>query len=157
VTQAALFHRAGSKEALMLRALCPGAPEVVAVLAEGPSTAPLREQLTRVLSGLSHFLEVAVPGLVLLRGAGVPLEKAIPPGPPPPLAMRGVLTGFLSAAAARGLTSLVEPGVTADALLSVLEARALNRYLGGSAFVAGDDATLISSMVGALVPEGQPS
>lgn len=140
----------------MLKALCPGAPDAMAVLVAGPTDEALHAQLARLLGSLLEFLDVAVPGLMLLRGAGVPLEKAIPPGaPPPPVAMRAALTGFLAAAVAQKLTSLRDAASTADALLSSLEARALNRYLGGAAFVSGEDAAFVTAMLEALVPEGQ--
>lgn len=148
VTQAALFHRAGSKEALMLRALTPGAPEAVAVFLAGPTEEPLHEQLTPVLRSLLQFLDVAIPGLMVLRGAGVAMEGA---GPPPPLALRAALTRYLTMAVARRLVTLPKPAATADALLSSLEARALNRYLGGPSFVSGSDHAFIKSLLEAVL------
>ncbi|MBM4781898.1 MAG: TetR/AcrR family transcriptional regulator [Archangiaceae bacterium] len=148
VTQAALFHRAGSKEALMLRALSPGAPQAVAVLQAGPSDGPLAGQLSPVLRSLLQFLDVAIPGLMVLRGAGVAMEGA---GPPPPLALRAALTRYLTAAGARGLATLPRPAATADALLSSLEARAFNRYLGGPSFVRGSDAAFVEGLLEAVL------
>jgi AcrR family transcriptional regulator len=95
VSQAALFHRVGSKEALMLRSLCPGVPEALAVWLRPPSAGqPLAQQLQPVLSELLGFLRAAIPGLLVLRSGGVPLEKAMPPGPPPPVALRAALATF---------------------------------------------------------------
>ncbi len=148
VSQAALFHRAGSKEALMLRALTPGAPEAVAVFLAGPNEGPLVEQLSPVLRSLLRFLDVAIPGLMVLRGAGVAMESA---GPPPPMALRAALTRYLTAAVARRLVVLSKPAATADVLLSALEARALNRYLGGPSFVSGSDASFIKGLLEAVL------
>lgn len=148
VTQAALFHRAGSKEALMLRALTPGAPEAVAIFQAGPNEEPLADQLTPVLRSLLQFLDVAIPGLMVLRGAGVAMTGG---GPPPPLALRAALTRYLTAAVSRGLVNLAKPAATADALLSSLEARALNRYLGGPSFVSGSDSAFIKHLLEAVL------
>jgi len=153
VTQAALFHRLGSKEALMLKALCPGAPHAMAAFATGPVPGvDLREQLAPTFSALLEFLRQAVPGLVVLRGAGIPLEKALPPGPPPPVAMRAGLASFLTLAHERGLTRIERPAAMADALLGALEARVLNDYLGGASFVDGTDAEFLGQLLHALIP-----
>lgn len=148
VTQAALFHRAGSKEALMLRALTPGAPEAVAVLLAGPNDEPLASQLAPLLRSLLRFLDVAIPGLMVLRGAGVAMEGV---GPPPPLELRAALTRYLGAAVTRGLVTLPRPAATADVLLSSLEARAFNRYLGGPSFVRGSDAAFVAGVLEAVL------
>ena len=153
VTQAALFHRAGSKEALMLKALCPGAPHALAAFAQPLSAADsLHTQLEPTLLSLLSFLRQAIPGLMILRGASISLEKAVPPGPPPPVAMRAALASFLSVAAERNLTTLADSTATADAILGALEARVVNAYLGGPAFIDGDDATFLHGLLAATLP-----
>lgn len=157
VTQAALFHRAGSKEALMLKALCPGAPHALAAFAEPPrADVSLHAQLAPTLSSLLEFLHQALPGLMILRGAGISLDKAVPPGPPPPVAMRAALASFLTVAAERRLTTLTNAAATADAMLGALEARVVNAYLGGPAFIDGDDATFLQGLLEATLP-GPPA
>lgn len=153
VTQAALFHRAGSKEALMLSALCPGAPHAMAAFAQPPrEDVSLRAQLEPTLRALLDFLREAIPGLMVLRGAGVPLEKAVPAGPPPPVAMRAALASFLSVAVARGLTTLEDPAAIADAILGALEARVMNAYLGGASFIDADDGAFLHRLLAATLP-----
>jgi hypothetical protein len=148
-----LFHRAGSKEALMLKALCPGAPHALGALARPPSAdVPLQAQLEPTLTSLLSFLRQAIPGLMVLRGAGIALEKAVPPGPPPPVAMRAALASFLTVAAERRLTTLASADATADAILGALEARVVNAYLGGPAFIDGDDATFLHGLLEATLP-----
>jgi AcrR family transcriptional regulator len=153
VTQAALFHRLGSKEALMLKALCPGAPHALAAFGQVPRRdVPVREQLAPTLAALLDFLRQAIPGLVILRGAGIALEKAVPPGPPPPVAMRAALGSFLTLAAEKGLTTLTDARATADAVLGALEARVLNEFLGGRAFVEDGDDEFLARLLEATVP-----
>jgi AcrR family transcriptional regulator len=153
VTQAALFHRLGSKEALMLKALCPGAPHALAAFAQVPRRdVPVREQLAPTLQGLLDFLRQAIPGLVILRGAGIALEKALPPGPPPPVAMRAALGSFLTVAAEKALTSVTDARATADAVLGALEARVLNEFLGGRSFVEESDDEFLHRLLEATVP-----
>lgn len=138
----------------MLRALCPGAPAALAAFGEAPR-AELRAQLRPTLLSLLAFLDQAVPGLMVLRGAGIPLEKALGRVPPPPVAMRAALTHFLSVACARGVTEVVSPAATAEALLGALEARSLNRYLGGESFVASRDEVFVDQLL-TLIPVVPP-
>ncbi len=153
VTQAALFHRSGSKEALMLKALCPGAPHALEAFSRLPSATPsLHAQLEPTLMSLLTFLRQAIPGLMILRGAGIALEKALPSAPPPPVAMRAALASFLTLSNERGLTVLAAPAATADAILGALEARVVNAYLGGPRFVDGDDATFLQGLLLATLP-----
>lgn len=158
VSQAALFHRTGSKEALMLRALRPGAPEALVVWASPPdATVPVHQQLTPVLRGLMNFLKQAVPGLLVLRSAGLPLERTLPPGEvPPPVALRRALADFLVRAHELGLTALRSPAVVADALLSALEARVFNGWVGGHSFSPDDDDAFLGTLIDGLVPSAAP-
>jgi AcrR family transcriptional regulator len=157
VTQAALFHRLGSKEALMLKALCPGAPHALAAFGQTPRTdVTAHQQLAPTLKALLDFLRQAIPGLVILRGAGIALEKALPPGPPPPIAMRAALASFLSMAAEKGLVVLDDAAASADAVLGALEARVLNEYLGGRSFVEPDDDDFLARLLDATVPRARP-
>jgi AcrR family transcriptional regulator len=155
VTQAALFHRSGSKEALMLKALCPGAPHALAAFSQPPSASTsLHAQLLPTLTSLLTFLRQAIPGLMILRGAGISLEKALQSAPPPPVAMRAALASFLTLANQRGLTVL--PAASADAILGALEARVVNAYLGGPRFIEADDATFLRGLLLATLPHPTP-
>lgn len=157
VSNAALFHRLGSKEALMLKALCPGAPTALEAFAQPPRReVNVHEQLLPTLRALLDFLRQAIPGLLILRGAGIALHKAIPPGPPPPVAMRAALASFLSSAAVLGLVDVREAGAAADAVLGALEARVLNEYLGGASFIAPGDDAFLAQLLAATVPLPSP-
>ncbi len=153
ISQAALFHRAQSKKELLLRALRPHLPKEVAILAAGPGAGPIRPQLSATLLGLLTYLTEVVPCISVLRGAGLPVDQTQAVGEPPTVALRRLLTGWLSQAAERGQTQLAVASVIAEALLGALEARAFNRYVGGDSFTPGTDEDFVHQLVLGLVPE----
>lgn len=142
VSQAAVLQRAGTKTKLMLKALCPGTPPSLDVL-----FSPLAQdaQVIDVLAPLCHelldFITRSVPGLILARGANLPLDELAPTDPPPHLALRQVLGQWLHQAGVRGSWG------KAEALVSAMEARALNLYLGGDAFVDKDAKAFITDLL----------
>ncbi len=154
VSQAALFHRAQSKEELLLRALRPHLPQALAILAAGPHAGAIGPQLSSTLLGLLTYLTQVVPCISVLRGAGLPVDQTRAVGEPPTVALRRLLTLWLSQAAQRGQTRLAAPSVIAEALLGALEARAFNRYVGGDSFTPGSDDDFIHQLVEGLVPGG---
>jgi AcrR family transcriptional regulator len=153
VSQAALFHRTGSKERLMLAALCPRPPGLFAELEAGPAPdRPAAEQLVDRLAALLGFLRELVPGLVVLRSAGLRVAEALGDREPPPLAARRLLARWLERAAASGALVAPHPAALAEALLGALEARCFNAHLGGEAFAPGEDLPFLRALVDALVP-----
>lgn len=150
VSQAALFHRVGSKERLLREALCPGAPAAAAVLARGPDRArSVRDQLVPILDELLAFHRAIVPGLVVLRSSGMAMEDALGEGTPPPVILRRLLSAWLTACEVQSAAMI------AEALLGALEARCFNAHLGGAAYAPGDDASFTRALVEALVPEAR--
>jgi AcrR family transcriptional regulator len=149
VSQAALFHRAGSKEALMRMALAPQVPRTLAELRAGPAPGvPIADQLASILGELARFFRELVPSLVILRAAGVALDEG---GEPPPLVLRKALASWLRRAAERGDVDVPDPAAAAEALLGALEARGFNAHVGGARFAPGRDAALVRKLVRALV------
>jgi AcrR family transcriptional regulator len=156
ISQAALFHRAQSKEELLLRALRPRVPAAaaaLAALAAGPQAGAIRDQLQSVLAGLLAHLEEVTPCLAVLRSAGLPVGRG-PQNEPPTVLLRRRLGEWLARASAAGQASVRHPDVIAEALLGALEARAFNRYLGGSSFTPESDQAFLRRLVEGLVPDG---
>jgi AcrR family transcriptional regulator len=141
VSAAAVLQRAGSKAALVQRALTPPVPPALARFARPPGPRPARE-LETALVELLGGLEAIVPALVALRGGGLPR----PPGAAPTVELRRALAGWL-----RQVPTVVSPQVCAELLLSSLEARVFNRYLGGDALAPGTDRAFVHKLVAALV------
>jgi AcrR family transcriptional regulator len=150
VTAAALFQRVGTKEALLLAALEPGAPAVASQLERGPEPGrPPRAQLVPLLGALLAFHRQALPALLVLHGAG--RSPALAPLEPPPVRLRRLLTGWLRRCRAQGVT-VPHPGPVAELLLSAIEARCFNAALGGPRFSPGDDRRFVARLVAALLP-----
>jgi hypothetical protein len=91
---------------------------------------------------LLEGLEAIVPALVALRGGGLPR----PPGAAPTVELRRALALWL-----RDVPTVVSPQACAELLLSALEARVFNRYLGGAAMAPGTDRAFVHKLVAALV------
>jgi AcrR family transcriptional regulator len=96
VSQATLFKRFGTKEALVVRALA--APECMAfvdVLAAGPDARPIPEQLAAAGAEILAFYTRMVPAVQALFAAGVRPDCAFAGEVPPPLryAFMGALHG----------------------------------------------------------------
>jgi len=145
ISQAALFHRVQSKDALIRKALRPGVPQAVAFLTTSPTTRPVRAQLAPVLMGLLLYLREIIPSLIVLRSAGVPIEETMPPGEPPTVMLRNLLSAWLTRA------RVTKPWVSAEALLGALEARAFNGYLGGASFTPQTDEEFVSALLTGLI------
>lgn len=156
VSHAALFGRAGSKEQLMLDALCPGQPRAVEWLAEPPPRLGVEQRLVEILIDLMEFFQRIVPNLVVLKAAGRSMND-LPSnaGPPPPVALRNALASWLGAAVGSGSLEPLQPASVAEGLLGAMEARCFNAYLGGAAFAPGEDAAFVRDLVhGLLQREG---
>ena len=146
VSTAALLHRTGSKQALLMRSLTPPLSGVLASLRAGPKKGTERAQLEGLLLELNEFLARQIPSLVVLRFAGGVMKTA---APPPTVTLRRALKNYLVK-----LPTRVSAGSTSEALLGAMEARAFNRYLGGEAFSPGDDARFLKTLLHAfLSPE----
>jgi AcrR family transcriptional regulator len=144
LTQAGLLNRVGSKNHLLITALCPGVPDVMAELT-GPIARDPPRQLAALLAGLLEFLNEAIPALCAVRYSEVDMADVLPSGAPPPQALRGALQDWMARAA------LKQAKWRAEFAISALEARALNRHLGGAAFVPGSDAEFINDLVFGLM------
>jgi AcrR family transcriptional regulator len=150
VTQAALFQRLGSKEQLLAAAFAAAAPPALRTFALGPAAGrPVTEQLVELLAGLAGFFARVLPGLVVLRAAGLPTHRTRRGQLPPPLAIRAALAGWLR----RARPELPDPEAVSEALLGALEARAFNRHVGGASFAPGEEPVFIERLVRALLPE----
>lgn len=152
ISQAALLHRVGTKEALMLGALRPETPAAVQVLDQGPSeSTPVEDQLLEALRIHLHFLKKLIPNLFVLRCANLSRERTAEGLPPPPVELREHLTAWLLRAQRRGLLEVEDPGAVSEALLGTLEARCFNAHVGGPTFAPGDDEALLRRLVRTFV------
>jgi AcrR family transcriptional regulator len=153
VSQAALFHRVGTKQQLMTLALGPRPPPVIDELEKGPEPGALRPQLTKLLSALIAFHRQVVPGLMVLRTSDSPMQR--PPGLPAPVLVRRLLAGWLARAHATHGVAIERPLLIADTMLGTLEARSFNSHLGGSGYAPGSDTAAIRGLIKMFIPGEQ--
>lgn len=158
VSQAALFQRVGSKEAILRRALGSRHPQVPSMLLEPPPAEDARRALVELLLALLTDLRDVVPGLVVLRSAGLTMEEHLEGGdPPPPVALRRALGRWLKRADASGRLRVASPLGAAEGLLGAVEARAFNAYLGGESYSPGQDRVFINRVLdGVALPPDTP-
>lgn len=167
VSHVALLRRAGSKDALLMRALAPrptGAPmssphvasspraglgAIVAQLRGGPPDRARAKCLVSMLVDLHDVLKQMLPGLVVLRARGLPTGP--PPGiEAPTLMLRRRLAEWLVRA---GLRPDARVAAVAEALLGAMEAHCFNAYVGGPSFVSEEPRALVERLVAGLLPE----
>lgn len=131
ISHGVLFQRFGTKEQLLRAALVPPreAPWI-ALARSGPDDRDVRVQLRELAGEISAFFDYIVPGLVILRSAGIQPDwtNACPEDVPPVRAHREMAEWF-SRAIARGLLAAVKPEYAADVFLGALQFRPFHQHL----------------------------
>ncbi|MCY1040783.1 TetR/AcrR family transcriptional regulator [Corallococcus sp. bb12-1] len=157
ISQAALLHRVGTKEALMSRALRPVPPSAVALLAPGPrKDRSVEDQLLEALLHHRDFLRQLVPCLFVLHYSMLGGARALRTDTPPPVALREALTTWLSRVKRAGLADVAAPKAVAEALCGALEARCFNAHVGGATYAPGEDAAVLRQLIRVLVVSPAP-
>ncbi|QAT89058.1 TetR family transcriptional regulator [Corallococcus coralloides] len=152
ISQPALLHRVGTKEALMARALRPVPPTALALLAPGPEdTESIEDQLLDALLHHRDFLRQLVPWLFVLHYSALGGARALHLETPPPVALREGLTKWLTRAKRAGRVDLAQPRVAAEALCGALEARCFNAHVGGSTYAPGEDEVVLRQLIRVLL------
>lgn len=133
VSQAALFKRFKTKQALMIRALAPhGRPAWIDVVEAGPDDRPVPEQLRGVVEGINAFLEQMLPCFTVLRSAGIAPESIIQEFEvPPPILAHRTMTAWLGRLHAIGRAHVPRPQSTAMAFLGAIHARHMLHHVLG--------------------------
>lgn len=133
VSQAALFKRFKTKQALMIRALAPAhRPAWIDEVEAGPDDRPVPEQLRTALQGINAFFEQMLPCIAVLRSAGVEPKSMMREYelPPPTLAHR-TLTAWFRRLHEAGRAHVPHPHSTAMAFLGAVHARHMLRHVLG--------------------------
>ena len=156
ISQPALLHRVGTKEALMARALRPLPPTALALLEPGPrANASIEAQLLAALLHHRDFLRQLVPWLFVLHYSVLGGARAMHLDTPPPVALREGLTKWLTRAKRAGRVDLPEPRVAAEALCGALEARCFNAHVGGATYAPGEDEAVLRQLIRVLLTPAQ--
>ncbi|MCA9648573.1 MAG: TetR/AcrR family transcriptional regulator [Myxococcales bacterium] len=133
VSQAALFRRCKTKQALMLQALAPPSrPPWLAGVEQGPDERPVPAQLREVLEGIDSFFERMLPAIAVLRAAGMEPEQMLRKHElPPPLLAHRTLTEWFRRLHEQGRAHVPQPQSTAMAFLGAIHARHMLRHMLG--------------------------
>ncbi len=125
VSQAALFKRFKTKQALMLEALASGGePPWIAEVEAGPDDRPVPEQLREVIEHIDAFFTQLLPCIAVLRAAGIdPTAMIQHREVPPPVLAHRTLSGWFRRLHEQGRARIPHPQSTAMAFLGALHAR----------------------------------
>jgi AcrR family transcriptional regulator len=125
VSQAALFKRFKTKQALMVEALTPAdRPPWIAEVDAGPDERPVPVQLREVVERVDAFLAQMLPCIAMLRAAGLePAELIRNREVSPPVLAHRTLSGWFRRLHEQGRACIPYPQSTAMAFLGALHAR----------------------------------
>ncbi len=127
VSPQALIKRFGSKQQLVVAALCLSSEPVWRELVEaGPDDRPVADQLREILQALAGFFVDVVRRMSVLRWSGVHPEDVLKQfEEPPPLVDVRVLAGWFRRACQQGLIREVDEEATAMMALTSLHGPAM--------------------------------
>jgi len=134
VSQAALFKRFKTKQALMVEALAPGGrPPWIDEVEAGPDARPVPVQLREVVGHIDAYLAQMLPCITVLRAAGIdPAEMLRGLEVPPPVLAHRTLSGWFRRLHEQGRARIPHPQSTAMAFLGALHTRHMLGHVLGS-------------------------
>lgn len=158
VSQATLFKRFGSKDALIQRALRPPErPPFLDMVESGPDKRPLAEQLAELLTQVDLFFQEMAPAIGMLRSMGRDVaEELLAYDEPPPLRMHRALSGFLRRATERGMLRELDHDAMAMLIMGSLHARKFLSFVSGQPMPGGSTEAYIAAIVDILL-SGSPA
>jgi AcrR family transcriptional regulator len=157
VTSAALFHRAGTRERLVISAMTLTDPrefKLLDLLKQGPAAdVPIRVQLAEVLLSLNNHLAVITPCMLFMHAAGVKLgtRRALPGK------TRLYLANWLREARRRGEIHFENAAMVAEALIGTMEARQVYRYVHGKPVAPAAERIFARALIAELIRGGKAS
>jgi len=153
VTSTALHLRMGSKRALVLKALCPSDPPVLAELAERiPAGTQVRGRLREILTALETWIEAEIPATFTLYSMGMRPEPGDEIDNSQPLRLRRALGDWLRRAGKHSPPPC-SPRVAAEMLLGTLEARALHQFISGETGTQRERSAFLRELSATVFPE----
>jgi len=155
VSSTALHLRMGSKRALLLKALCPSDPPVLAELANAiDADTPIRKRLQEYLAQLEIWTEAEIPATFTLLSIGMRPEPGDEIDNSQPLRLRRALADWLRRAAKYERIAR-PPRVAAEVLLGTLEARALHAFVSGNTPSERERRAFLKQLVATFFPAGE--
>ena len=153
VSQAALFKRFGTKEQMIIGALRQPLQRnaVVDLLADGPSDAPICEQLTTIGLAMIKVMRHVVPCMAMLHAAGLNIESDDTTDEMPPIQVRRMLVAWLQSAIDAGRLKPVDPHIVAVGFIGMLHARPFREIIVGDRDLACSDQEYVTQLVSSLL------
>lgn len=128
----ALLHRFGSKQQLLIAAMCPDPAQLpLQALRRGVSEEPIPIQMREVAREIATHLRRVMPRMAVLRAAGIsPFDAWSHYEAPPPIIIHRALTDWVTAALQQGRLRPCEPVHVASAFMGGLQAQAILTIAG---------------------------
>jgi AcrR family transcriptional regulator len=125
MSQAAIFKRFGTKEKLVLAALCRPMQRhpISQLLGEGPTEEPVRDQMINMGEAILAVMRHVVPCMAMLHAAGINPAEHLRHEDSPPIKGRKMLTQWFRLAIEQGRVRTFNPHVMAVAFIGMLKAR----------------------------------
>lgn len=131
VTSPALLKRFGTKEELLCEALAPAeAPPFLATIEEGPTDAPLEDQMLTLAREIAAWLRSMTPRFAALQASGIVYQMIRKKFTiPPPVRTLNALTAWFERAAQRSLVTPGDASTMASIMLGTLHIRIFLSFL----------------------------
>jgi AcrR family transcriptional regulator len=149
VSGPALLKRFGTKKELLKAAFpLPESPPWFAMVEQGPDARELPVQLLEVARSIDDFFRKLVPGLAVLREAGIgPEEWRKKPGPPPPVRSHQMMAGWFRRIQAQGRMREGDADVMASLFLAGLQHRYFLAHVTGQSVPPEEEDPWLERMV----------
>jgi AcrR family transcriptional regulator len=152
ISHAVLFQRFGTKEQLLRAALLPQfEPPWLEQLRAGPDERDGETQLRDLAEQMFGFFQSLVPGVVVLRSAGL-----MPPFNPkkaedlPPIRTRREVKAWFERARARGVVREIDSGHAADLFLGALMYRPFQQHMLQAGHTRAENQSFLDFTVGTV-------
>jgi len=161
LSQGALFKRFGTKERLIVAALCQPPTDLpfIEVVRAGPGTGPIRDQLIELGTTLLGMFRKIVPCFSMLAAAGIDTKILSRPDSPPVVG-RKAWTAWFEAAQRQGRIEPINAAATAVAFIGMLHARPFREQIIGDGGLTCSDEVYVTQIVDLLwsgmAPEAAP-
>jgi AcrR family transcriptional regulator len=148
VSGPALLKRFGTKKEL-LKAAFPmsDTPPWIAAVEQGPDARELSVQLLEVARSIDDFFRKIIPGLAVLREAGIGPEEWLNKPEPPPVRSHRTLTEWFRRAQAQGRLREGDPNVMASLFLAGLQHRYFLAHVTGRSVPPEEEDPWLERMV----------
>lgn len=149
VSQATLFKRFGTKEAIIQRALLTpiAGHKIFALIQKEPSKDSPVEQIEKLLLSLLHFFEEVVPSMMMLRSKGGALHSIWKGDNSPPVVMRKMLTQWVERLQTMHHLRKIPADSIAFAMLGSAQHLAIRKHILHDTTMTNTDEEYLSSIV----------